>query len=252
VIQFSKNHTMSKTYETGHAKNVANFQKLIEFVTDYGTIYNPAKTSLKLATLIALQTEAEEALEEVIAKNTLYNNAVNSRISEFSDLRTLSTRLVNALQSTDATPETIKDANGFNKKIQGKRSSTPETPTNPDAPAPQNISASQMSYDQLIQHFTGLKSVLENEKSYAPNEVDLQINTLETKIANMTTKNTAVSKAYTKVSNSRIARDKILYIGENTLVDTATEVKKYIKSVFGAGSPEFDQVQSLPFKKISK
>lgn len=240
---------MSKTYETGHAKNVANFQKLIEFVTDYGTIYNPAKTSLKLATLIALQTEAEEALEEVIAKNTLYNNAVNSRISEFSDLRTLSTRLVNALQSTDATPETIKDANGFNKKIQGKRSSTPETPTDLDASAPQNISASQMSYDQLIQHFTGLKSVLENEKSYTPNEVDLQINTLETKIANMTTKNTAVAKAYTKISNSRIARDKILYDGEDAILETAGEVKKYVRSVFGADSPQVKQVTALRFRK---
>ena len=82
---------MSKTYETGHAKNVVNFQKLIEFVTDYGSVYNPAKTSLKLTTLIALQTEAKGSLEEVIAKNTLYNNAVNNRISEFSDLRTLST-----------------------------------------------------------------------------------------------------------------------------------------------------------------
>lgn len=243
---------MSKTYETGHAKNVANFQKLIEFVTDYGNLYNPAKTSLKPNALIALQSQAKTALEEVIAKNTHYNNAVNTRIEEFSDLRTLSTRLVNALQATDATPETIKDANGFNKKIQGKRASTPQTPTDPNTPAPQTISASQTSYDQLIQHFTGLKSVLENEPSYTPNEVELQVATLETKISNMTSKNTAVAKTYAAVSSTRIARDKILYIGESNLVDTATEVKKYIKSVFGAGSPEFDQVESLAFRKILK
>lgn len=240
---------MSKTYETGHAKNVANFQKLIEFVTDYGTSYNPAKKSLKLTRLIDLQTEAIESLKEVIAKNTLYNNAVNSRITEFSNLKTLSTRLVNALQSTDATPETIKNANGFNKKIQGKRSSKPETTTDPDAPAPQNISTSQLSYDQVIQHFTGLKSVLENESSYAPNEVDLQVATLEIKISNMTSKNSAVSKAYTRVSNARIARDKIIYEGQDAILETAGEVKKYVRSVFGADSPQVKQVTALRFRK---
>ena len=31
---------MASTSETGHAKNVANFQDLIEFVTGYGATYN--------------------------------------------------------------------------------------------------------------------------------------------------------------------------------------------------------------------
>lgn len=31
---------MTSTSEKGHAKNVANFQSLIEFVTGYGTTYN--------------------------------------------------------------------------------------------------------------------------------------------------------------------------------------------------------------------
>ena len=39
---------MASTSEVGHAKNVANFQDLIEFVTGYGATYNPSKSSLKL------------------------------------------------------------------------------------------------------------------------------------------------------------------------------------------------------------
>ena len=64
---------MASTSETGHAKNVANFQDLIEFVTGYGATYNPSKNSLKLAELITLKTSAENSLSDVITKNTLYN-----------------------------------------------------------------------------------------------------------------------------------------------------------------------------------
>jgi hypothetical protein len=35
---------MASTSEVGHAKNVANFQDLIEFVTGYGVTFNPSKT----------------------------------------------------------------------------------------------------------------------------------------------------------------------------------------------------------------
>ena len=120
---------MASTSETGHAKNVANFQDLIEFVTGYGATYNPSKASLKLTNLIALKASAEGNLTDVISKNTNYNNKVNDRITAFSGLKAFSTRLVNALQTTDATNETINDAKGFNRKMQGKKTSASQTPT---------------------------------------------------------------------------------------------------------------------------
>ena len=108
---------MPTYYETGHAKNVANFQDLIAFVTGYGATYNPTKTALKLTQLTSLHTNANIALTDVIAKNTAYNNAVNARIASFDGLRILCTRIISALQTTDATPEKIADAKGFNRKI---------------------------------------------------------------------------------------------------------------------------------------
>ena len=196
---------MASTSETGHAKNVANFQDLIEFVTGYGATYNPSKNSLKLPQLISLKASAEGNLADVITKNTNYNNKVNERITAFSGLKSFSTRLVNALQTTEATAETINNAKTFNRKMQGKKASASQTPTDPNAPAPTTISTSQQSYDQLIQHLTGLKSILEEEPSYTPNETDLQVATIDAKIADLTAKNTAVSTAYTNISNSVVA-----------------------------------------------
>ena len=240
---------MASTSEVGHAKNVANFQDLIEFVTGYGATYNPSKSSLKLAQLVALKATAEAKLTDVISKNTNYNNKVNERMVAFSNLKSLSTRLVNALQTTDATTQTINDAKTFNRKMQGKKASASQTPTDPNAPAPTTISTSQQSYDQLIQHLTGLKSILEEEPSYTPNETDLQVATIDAKIADLTAKNTAVSTAYTNISNSRISRNETLYTSDNGIFETASEVKKYIKSVFGASSPQYNQVSGIKFSK---
>jgi hypothetical protein len=243
---------MPSTSETGHSKNVANLTDLIAFVTGYGATYNPSKTALKLASLNTLATTAQTALADVVSKNTAYNNAVNARVQAFDGLKALSTRLVNALETTDATTEKISDAKGFNRKLQGKRASTPQAPTDPNAPAPNTISASQQSYDQLIQHFAGLISVLQSETTYTPNENDLKIATLTAKQTDLTTKNTGVATAYTLVSNSRINRDKLLYKDSTGLVDIATEVKKYIKSIYGATSPEYAQVKGIEFKKVKK
>ena len=241
---------MASTSEVGHAKNVANFQDLIEFVTAYGTTYNPSKNALKLPQLIALKASADATLADVITKNTNYNNKVNERITAFSGLKSLSTRLVNALQTTEATTETVGNAKTFNRKMQGKKASSSQTPTDLNTPAPTTISTSQQSYDQLIQHLAGLTSVLEAETSYTPNETDLQVATLQTKIADLTAKNTAVATAYASISNSRIARNETLYSSSTGLVETANEVKKYIKSVFGASSPQFAQVKGIQFKII--
>ena len=240
---------MASTSEVGHAKNVANFQDLIEFVIGYGETYNPSKNSLKLPQLIALKDNAQAKLNDVITKNTIYNNKVNERMVAFSNLKSFSTRLVNALQTTDATNETINNAKTFNRKMQGKKASTAQTPTDPNTPAPTTISTSQQSYDQLIQHLAGLKSVLETEPSYTPNEIELQIATIDSKIADLSAKNTAVATAYTNISNSRISRNETLYTSENGIYETASEVKKYIKSVFGASSPQYNQVSGIKFSK---
>ena len=114
-------------------------------------------------------------------------------------------------------------------------------------PAPTTISTSQQSYDQLIQHLAGLNAVLAAEPSYTPNESDLKVSTIDAKIADLTAKNTAVANAYATISNTRIERNQILYSPQDGLVETASEVKKYVKSVFGATSPQFAQVKGIKF-----
>ena len=240
---------MASTSEVGHAKNVANFHDLISFCQGYGATYDPVKASLKIPALQALETLAQNSLSAVIPFRTAYNDAVNARIQAFSGLKPLSTRLINALQATDATVEKVNDAKTYNKKIQGGRATAVQTPVAPDSPAPNTISASQQSYDQIIQHFAGLISVLESEVSYIPNESDLRTVTLNDRLTLLNQTNQAISSAYTAVDNSRIERNNTLYNEETGLVTTANEVKKYVKSVYGASSPQYKQISGIKITK---
>jgi hypothetical protein len=245
---------MSSTSETGNAKNVANFEDLLSFCTGYGAAYNPVKASIKLPALVILRTTAQGALVLVTGSSTGFINATNARVIVFDPIKSVSTKIVNALSATDATDELIEDAKSINRKIQGTRKGgTPPTPPPlPEGTPPPDddqISVSQQSYDSLIENFEKLIDLVSSEPTYAPNEVELQVVTLTALAVNLRAKNTDVVTATTVLSNARIARNKTLYLPKTGLVDVAGDVKKYVKSVFGATSPEFKQVSKIKFTR---
>lgn len=263
---------MASTSETGHAINVANFEELISFCIGYGASYNPSKVALQIASLQGLRTTAQGNLQNVNAFSVNLVSAINARQLAFDPLKALATRIVNALDATNATDELVKDAKTINRKIQGARkptpTATPPTPVPPfpptpvppggpipaptPTPTPTQISVSQQSYDSLLENLNKLILVVSSEPSYTPNEVDLQVATLTTLAANLAVQNTAVIDATTNLSNARITRDTTLYGNNTGLYDIAQEVKKYVKSVFGASSPQFKQVSKIKFTKIIK
>ena len=248
---------MASTSETGHAKNVANFEDMISFCTGYGGSYNPSKVVIQLPSLNTLRTNAITAVEDVNTANTAFINATNARQIAFNPVKPLATRIVNALEATDATDELIKDAKTLNRKVQGSRKGkgtkleTPPTP--PDtATEDKQISVSQQSYDSIIENLGKLGELVISEPTYTPNEVDLQVATLTTFHNNLKATNTVVINATAAISNARITRNQVLYAPKTGLYDIAQEVKKYVKSVFGATSPQYKQVSKIKFTKPRK
>jgi hypothetical protein len=236
---------MASTTETGHAKNVINFESLITNITSFGTTYNPSKASLKLANLNASLTQAKTELISVSTKNVAFNNATNSRVQQFDNLKPLATRLMNALKATDATKFTVADARTINYKLQGRRAKSIEAPADPNTPAPNTISVSQQSYDQQAEHFSKFIDLLKSETSFTPNETELKVTTLATTLTALKTANSNVITTFTAVSNSRIARNKTLYKEKTGICDLAQEVKNYTKSVYGASSAEYKLVSKI-------
>jgi hypothetical protein len=273
---------MASTSEVGHAKNVAHLTTLITYCTSYGTSYNPSNPAIKLPALNTLAANAQTAITNVINDATANTSAINARIIAFLNIKKLATRMFSALGASGATAQQKANAKTINRKIQGSRakliptplpaggagggSSNPASGTTPASAektttppstnpvptptpvAPHTISTAQLSFDQLIQHMAAFIALLQSVPTYNPNEVDLKIAALNTYLANLNATNNAAVVAHTKVNNTRIARNKILYTPVTGLCDIGDEVKDYIKSVYGATAPEYRQIRSLKFK----
>lgn len=242
---------MAKQFESGHAINVENFYELTEFVQTYGASYNPILEEILPPALNALHTQAVASLQAVTQQVTAYNAAVNQRMQVFAPSRPLATRVVNLLEVSGASPQVVKDAQSINRKIQGRRAKSLE-PVPPGTPPPATISASQTSYTQTIGHWAALISLLESVPAYAPNEDALKVTTLKQMHTAMVTANDAVAGAWAQISDTRNKRDNILYNPTSGLVATAAMVKKYVKALYGAESPQFKQLNHIAFKTFKR
>jgi hypothetical protein len=193
-------------------------------------------------------------LQQVKTTKTGFDNATNARQIAFKDLKPLATKIINALSVSGATNLVIANATTVNRKIQGTKANGAAkivgTPTSPNTPEPnaKTISTSQQSYDSLIDHFTKIIETVSQESNYKPNETELKTATLQNKLATLKTTNTSLINGYTNWSNTRIQRNSTLYNPLSGLVQTALDVKKYVKSIFGATSPQYKQISGLEFK----
>lgn len=238
----------SSASETGHAKNAANFQSIISFCVGFGASYNPIKDSLKVTALQDLLLSVQNKLDNTKTKKTGFDNATNSRRNVFIDLRSLSTKIVNAYSVSGADQLGINNMKSVNRKIQGSPSKKNNAQAEDQQPETKQISNSQQSYDKMIDHFSGIIEILVQNPSYSPNENDLKIISLQDKLLEMKTKNTELIDSYTQYSNAMLERNQVMYNPLSGLLQTAKEVKLYVKSVFGASSPQYKQISGIEFK----
>ena len=139
------------------------------------------------------------------------------------------------------------------RKLQGRRASAKITEEEKKALEAEGkevnqISASQMSFDNRIENFDKLIMLLSSVPLYNPNEEELKIESLKALYNQLKEKNIEVILPIVQLSNSRISRNEILYKENTGLVDIALDSKTYIKSVFGATSPQYKQISRLYFK----
>lgn len=238
---------MSSTSEKGHAKNVANFKTVIVFTTGYGTPYNPSNPALAIPELEAKWEAAKLKLKGVKDTKEPFDSITGERQILFAPLKPLATKVINSLIAQQAPSTVIKDARTIVRKLSGKRTKelTEETEK-------LKISVSQQSYDRLVDNFQELIVLADTEPKYNPNEDDLKITALQTYQTKLDEKNTDVKTAYVPYNNAMIARDVELYADNTGLVDIALDVKNYVKSVFGANSPQYRQISAIVFSRPSE
>lgn len=238
---------MSSTSEVGHAKNVTNFEDLIAYCTAYGATYNPSRSALQLPQLAILHTAAKTEITTVASAKNTFDTVTGDRVTLFEPLKSLATKVFNALSATEASAQIIADAKSLNNKIQGIRVGKKEDP--PVEGGPTNNSVSRQSYTTLVENFSALLNLVSSVPSYTPNETELTNASLTTYLGELQTANTNVTNKEVAYSNTRISRNDLLYTEETGLVAIAAAIKKYVKSIFGATSPQYKQVSAIKFSK---
>lgn len=243
---------MAKTSETGYAKNVSNFESLLTSITAFGSSYNPSKDSIKRPALELLLTSAKDAYSEVNTLLSVYSITVDTRETAFEPLSKLITRVNNALKASDSTMQIDESAQTIIRKLQGRRAVAKLTDEEKKALAEagqevNQISASQMSYDNRLDNLDKLIALLTTVIQYNPNEEDLKVETLKTLYNDLKLKNSDVVSVYVQLDNARNIRNEILFKPLSGMLDIVYDVKKYIKSAFGATSPQYKQVSKLQF-----
>lgn len=236
---------MSTYNESGHAKNVANFGLLVSTLEPLGISYIPSNSLLALSSLNTLKTSLNTQLESVRMAEMAYRSAVNERQLGFEGVSKLSTRVLNAFDSSTTNAKAVKDAKGLVKKINGSRIKAVKADENGDMP--KTISVSQMSFDSRLQNFRDFVAFLENYSEYAPNEVELKLVTLRNYGNDLANYTNVLNQKSIALRNERILRDKMLYNEENGVIILTKLIKKYIKSVFGASSEEYKTISKIAF-----
>ena len=248
---------MASTSETGCIQNVANFETLISYISAFGADYNPSKTSLTIPELQKILSEAKQTLNAVNIAFSAHSNAIAAREAAFEPLSKLVTRTNNALKATDTTTQVDDSAKTIVRKLQGVRASAKLTDEEKKALEAEGkevnqISTSQMGFNDRLENFDKLITLLSSIPNYAPNEEDLKIESLSAYRDSLKAKNLAVLPTEVQLSNARIARNNIQDSPLTGLVDIAFDAKVYIKSVFGATSPQYKQISKLAFVKRKK
>jgi benzoyl-CoA reductase/2-hydroxyglutaryl-CoA dehydratase subunit BcrC/BadD/HgdB len=236
---------MSKQNETGNAKNVANLQKLIEQVSVY-TGYNPSVEKLTIESLNTLYTNALASVTEVEEKRNANKNAIHTRQQAYTNLKPITTRIINQLDILGLTKGVLDRAKSLNYLIQGNAKK--KKVINEETGEEKNtVSTSRQSYTQLADNFSKLLQLLSTIPSYNPNIEELKLVNLNTYLTSLINSTKGVDQTEAELNEKLIERDNVLYADGTGLYTIAQNVKKYIKSLFGATSPEYSKVAKIKF-----
>jgi hypothetical protein len=239
--------------ESGDRKVIDNYRQIIDHVTaspDYNPA-NPLIAKTALATHHAAAGAADDAVDTAAAP---YKVAVNARQEVFDPLSTLIRRSFAMLKASGASQGELDNAQTEVRKITGVRKS-PKKKAGPNAPATEGDkqhSASQMSYANRRGNVGAYVAILANVPSYNPNEDELKLAAMQALVADLDDKNNAVSAAFVPLNQARGARDRILYLDDDSVVNRAALIKAYVQAAFGRDSQLYKAIKGLDFKRQTR
>jgi len=242
------------TGKRSNQQNVDNMEVLTERVSTFQPGYDPAETRLSIPNQKMIRNSGNEVLLGVIAAESACDNTTSARTAAFDALDHLITRVINALRISDVEEQTIAQGESIVRELRRQRASS-TTPHAANALETENGEAKKTnkirsgSYNTRIENFGRFIVLLSTIPAYKPKESDLTIDSLNAKLETLKLVNSASKTAEAKADAARMQRDIVLYTAKTGLIDIAMDSKRYVKSAYGATSPQYKSISGILFTK---
>jgi hypothetical protein len=254
-----------KNFETGHAKNVANFQALISACISFGPSYAPKRANITIAGLNSKVSSCLAGLSKTNLQFSGNKSEMGERELMFSTLSSKASRIKAAVKASDVKAFELDNVITIVRRLSGQRAvaKLPASTADPNAIAgnpsttpavkgPKNISVSQMSYDSRLANLDILIKLLSTFPGYNPNEADLTVSALTADYNLMLNLNNAVISSSQILENTRGSRNKELYAPQTGMLTIASDVKSYVKSVYTSNSTQYKMVAAIKFTNFGR
>lgn len=238
-----------------HQQNVDNIEKLSIQVATFEPVYNPSETRLSIANQQLLKTSGDTVLTTVMEAESANNNAISARTAAFGNFDGFVTRIINAVRISDVTEQTVDQCESIVRDLRNKRATEITPPAKAPKATDEETESSHNkirngSFDTKVENFNRLVVLLKTLVAYKPNETDLNIESLRAKHGVLKLSNTScITKEAAAVAAKR-QRQIALYAIKTGLVSVALDSKLYVKSAYGANSPQYKSVSGIVFTRI--
>jgi hypothetical protein len=238
--------------ESGHAKNVANFEQVTIILTALGSGYNPSQA---LILPVALQTKLEEAK----AAMTAVDAAEADKRIKVNDIQAETDELDKYFVNTKRTVEVELNDPAFTAEIQsvinrsrpkGRDTGLQDDPSTPDKDESRTAhSLSQASRDNQIAALADIIALLRTRSDYKPNDAEFTLAAIEAKYDSLNIKNNAAKASNAVLGNALDARDALLYDDETGVLKLVRLIKNQLAVKPGRESAAYQQIAALEFRK---
>jgi hypothetical protein len=236
--------------ESGHAKNVANFDELMVVLGTLGGEYNPASPAIQLDALTELQKRLQIALQKVNDANGVYRDKIYARQNAYEQMNALAMRIVNTMAGLGFESKILTQAKGVLSKIRGGGAKKKKEAGEDGTAEVKSVSVSQMSFDQRKNNFSVLVGLIDAQATYKPNEADMQVVSLKKYLDELQEFNREAIVAEQGLIMARQERDVLLYAEGTGVSALVQQIKAYAKGAFGTKNASYERIKGIKFTSV--
>jgi hypothetical protein len=231
-----------------HVKNVEAFTRVVDFCTGFGGNYNPGRPTLQIDALATQLSHIQSAMDHVRIAKAEYDRHVVERKQAFDQIPKLLAGTLRRLEASGTKPEYLENARAHVHRFIGASPKTRSAiPSEQVESAPGPKGHLQLAYVSKADAFSKLVQSLKTEPLYQSREPLYTVEGLEAKVLELMLLNQAVADARKLWRMALIDRDKVLYSNEESMLQVARAVKKYVRGLYGHDSREYALLKEWQF-----